>query len=124
MKYFQSKFERVGDVRFPDFHNIRVLMMPVILGDPCSLPVLSYKRAFEVLCSLWPNHLGSVGYITIGQTHRRPGKHVDGVLGNLDGAWGGDRNGMLLAASHPGCVAWEGLFHGSPGPEGQNTQSA
>ncbi len=81
-----------------------------------------------------------------GKSHRRPELHVDGVYRNGPGGWGGGgggwgagRNnidelllepidsddkyqygaGMFLAASHAGCAAWNQIFEGTPGPNGE-----
>ena len=87
---------------------------------------------------------GKVGYLTIcekhlseGETHRRAGKHVDGVYKNAAGGWGGGgggwgggidptpglemqkSTGMLTASSVRGCKAWKQDFSGWPGDEGE-----
>src|SRR5262249_33109124 len=73
-----------------------------------------------------------VAYLTIdeallrgGEHHRRPGLHVDGVGENGDdhGGWGGGggsagREGMSTASTHEGMQAFNQIFTGKPGPDG------
>lgn len=134
---FESMFEKVGEVKLPEFSGLRVMMLPVIIGDVESLPdfVKGYKEAFKQICDHAAKHNGEVGYLTIDEkevkpqkTHRRSGAHVDGVYqgsaggwggGCSGGSWGGHGNGMLTVSSHPGCKAWKQWFEGWPGYEGE-----
>lgn len=135
---FDSVFERVGEVKLPEFSGVRVMMLPVIIEDVNSLPdfVAGYKQAFKTMCETEQakKHSGEVGYLTIDEkvvpankTHRRSGAHVDGVYhggvggwgGGAGGSWGGHGNGMLTVSSVAGCKAWKQWFEGWPGWEGE-----
>jgi hypothetical protein len=118
---FYSSFKEVGKLEFPEYASIRVQLMPVILHDRTSLPPLleQWKRPFLALCEAVKDTHGTA-YLTIdesevksGETHRRPGLHVDGM-----GAWGKGGgwgvNGMLMASSLTGCAAWKQEFEGEP----------
>lgn len=129
----ESICKPVGSITFPPFGNTRVMMMPIEIGEPLPPALDRWAAALQGLTALVPEHRGRVGYLTIdektvqvGETHRRPGLHVDGVFRGQAGAWGGggapwasQANGMLLVASEPGCVAYNQRFEGEPGPEGQ-----
>lgn len=119
----ESKIERLCDVTFPAFSGMRIMMMPFVIGEPDTVPA-AYRALVR---SVEPSaQAGRTAYLTIderdipaGQTHRRPGRHVDG-----HGSWGGgggpwSARGMVLAASELGCVAWPGTFDGEPGPDGE-----
>lgn len=123
MQTFYSDVKDVGSVDLPAYTGLRVMMMPVRLEDPETVPWPEWRPAFERLVELAPVREG-VGYLTIdeadlraGECHRRPGLHVDGL-----GAWGGGgpwaARGMLLASSRIGCRAWRQEFKGAPGPDG------
>jgi hypothetical protein len=131
---FNSEFNRVGQVQLPEFSGTRVMMMPVIIGEPESVPIPAYKKAVAALFDMADRcHAGKVGYLTIdekivraGETHRLQGLHVDGVYkgqwggwGGGGGGWGSVSTGMLTVASLPGCRAWRGTFNGLPGLEGE-----
>lgn len=127
---FNSQFRPLSTVDLPAFSGVRVMMMPLILGDLDSVPdsLAAWRPTLETLFALG-GHAGEVGYITIdektilpGETHRRAGKHVDGIyrngLGGWGGGWGSTATGMITVASHPACLAWSGEFQGWPGDEG------
>lgn len=135
---FKSLCERVGYVALPAFTGTRVMMLPVVLGEPESLPASldGWRHPFEALCGLEHAvaYRGQVGYLTIdektvaaGETHRRSGLHVDGVYRGLaggwggggGGAWGGIGTGMLTVSNAHGCRAWRQVFDGISGPEGE-----
>jgi hypothetical protein len=138
---FESLFERVGEVQLPEFSGVRVMMLPVIVGDVESLPafVENYKTLFRSLCEAQQAlaHHGEVGYLTIDEkivepssTHRRGGLHVDGVyqgsagpwgggFGRPGGSWGSVGNGMLTVSNPAGCLAYRKTFVGWPGMEGE-----
>ena len=121
-----SFFKDVGAARFPIATGLRVMMLPFLLQDVNrSLPrhCRQYSRLVESM--LEHAHVGAgVGYLTIdeaevrdGETHRRPGIHVDGC-----GVWGRGGgyayDGMLVAASDVGCQAWTGVYDSEPGYDG------
>lgn len=143
----KSRFSVVADqVHLPKFSGVRALLMPIIHGDPASLPdnMAQYGDLVQVMGEAKPEHLGKVVYLTVdeklvqaGMTHRRSRLHVDGWHiteegsklggpwggGNPGGAWGGARpgeegTGLLTVASHIGCRAWNQDFDGEPAPEG------
>lgn len=130
---FTSKFKHLGKIDLPEFKGTRIMMMPVILGDINSIPdfLKDWNKALENLFAM-SNCKEGIGYLTIDEktveptkTHRREGKHVDGVYQGSYGGWGGGGgwgsvgNGMLTVASHAGCRAWAGEFIGRPGWEGE-----
>lgn len=86
MSSFESKFKRLGIVTFPTFHNVRVMMMPVVIGDPLPPSLEHYDELVGQMVIHAGQHKGQIGYLTIdekditpGQSHRRPGLHVDSV---------------------------------------------
>lgn len=130
----KSPIRHVGSITFPPFRNIRVLMMPFYLHDgENSLPscLNHWKQTINDLVDFQSIKFG-IGYLTIdelklkrGDTHRRPGLHVDGWIsedGFDSGGWGGGGGyaspnqefGMILAASHFGSQGWNQEFHGQP----------
>jgi len=123
MKTFDSSLQALGKFTFPLFSNVRIQMMPIELGDMESVPYFLkwlWYPAIARLFELSPIKKG-VGYLTIderftkaGETHRRPGLHVDGIglWGDGGGAWGAQ--GFLTVSSHAGCEAYHQEFHGSP----------
>lgn len=131
---FQSTVCDLGEFELPSFSNTRVMMMPFYWHDPQgSLPscLQKWKALVQKLCSLFSDEQGT-GYLTIdeahvlpGECHRRPGLHVDGIReGGAAGSWAGNpggwagKGGMILLASHAGCRAWNGVFQGQPGSNG------
>jgi hypothetical protein len=131
---FASTFKFVGNVVFPEYSGVRVMMMPLVLGDLDSVPPMlaGYCDTLAMLFALMETkHVGNVGYLTVdekivkrGTTHRRAGLHVDGVFEGRCGGWGGGGwgsvgNGMLTTSSHVGCRAWNQEFDGYPGNDGE-----
>jgi hypothetical protein len=129
---FTSSLMRRGNVDLPDFSDMRIMMMPLVLGDLGSVPPMldSWRGAISDFFKMSEGYHGQVGYLTIdekllaaGDTTRRSGLHVDGVYRDGAGAWGGGGwgsvvTGMLTASSHVGCRAWDQKFAGWPGEEG------
>ena len=71
--------------------------------------------------------------IQAGWSQRRPGAHVDGCYLPDQGGWGGHpvpgwahycnnlpmpRISIIVAASEPGCIAYDGIFKGEPASDG------
>lgn len=124
---FTSAFNDMGQVIFPPFSGIRILMMPIVLEDlERSLPswLSSWKKVLNQIIDNAPTSEG-IGYLTIDErkvpayeSHRRPGLHVDGWCDDVDdGGWGGGgwgKNHFLTAASHLGCRVWLQEFAGQP----------
>lgn len=116
----------LGEREVPRDTGLRIMMMPFRLDDPGTVPFPVAKFVANVV-RLGPCQSG-VGYLTVddalvraGETHRRPGLHVDG-----SGLWGGPgpggswgARGMLVAASHLGSRAWDQEVDGSIGPDGE-----
>ncbi len=132
-----SEVEDLGDFELPAYSGTRWMMMPFRLDDVRrTITREDWHRALELMVALAPIQEG-VGYITVDEaevepeeTHRRPGLHVDGVgpTGGI-GGWGGGgtgpgpggswgTGGMVVTASHTGCVAYPGEFQGRIGPNG------
>lgn len=134
---FYSDFHHMGSVNLPAYSGTRIMMMPIRLGYPETVPanLAAWTDLLIMFAFSLPRLIGQVGYLTIdeqlvqaSQTHRRPGLHVDGVYRGGPGGWGGGGawgggsvggNGLLTVSSVTGCRAWRGLFRGEPGPEGE-----
>lgn len=128
-----SIVEDMGPIQLPEFSGIRWMMMPFRLEDvQGTVPDPKWHDTIARLIQFGGCETG-VAYLTIdeaevlpGETHRRPGLHVDGVgpdgrLGGWGGGGGGGgwgTGGMVVAASHTGCRAWTGEIAGWPGPNG------
>lgn len=98
---FQSVVDPIGNVLLPDFTGLRIMMMPFLLEDVAgSIPesMRQWKPAISRMLEKAPKSKG-VAYLTIdeamvkaGETHRRPGLHVDGIGPSPEtiyGGWGG-----------------------------------
>jgi hypothetical protein len=95
---WNSKVEIFGNIHFPNFMGIRILMMPLHLEDQDgTLPthlVAHWRTAIRKMTAPLPEF--GVAYLTIdelyvppGCHHRRPGLHVDGWSDDSDtGVWG------------------------------------
>jgi hypothetical protein len=139
---FQSCFTPLDKIPLPAFGDDRIMMMPLTIGDMSSVPASMdrWKDTLQAMFDVRPQHAGKTGYITIdekrvvpGASHRRGGLHVDGIYHGSAGAWGGGPdspngpggswgsagNGMLTVSSHAMCRAWNGVFEGWPGDEGE-----
>lgn len=132
---FESVFEKICEVKLPGYSGLRIMMLPVIIGEPTSLPAFAdgYKETFMHVCEAYVKHRGEVGYLTVDEktvqpqsTHRRAGAHVDGIYqggvgawGGGGGSWGSHGNGMLTVSSPAGCKAWKQEVVGWPGFEGE-----
>lgn len=126
---FKSEIRVAGQLRFPAFTGLRIMMMPVRVEDPETVPMVEWRGPFADLVSMAPCKKGTA-YLTIdqalvreGETHRRPGLHVDGIgPDGREAAWGGGgkyaSNGMIVAADVVGCIGWNKDFDGYPGPNG------
>lgn len=89
--------QRVAPIEFPAPTGINVNMMPIVPGDPDSVP--EYLRGYlGVMAGQFLTN--KVAYLTVhesvvetGQTQRRPGIHTDGTMnlswGGLGTPWGG-----------------------------------
>lgn len=120
-----SSMKALGRVKFPPFTGARIMMMPFFVEDINTVFPTAYRDLVEQMFYLHVERHTGVGYLTIdeakvkpGETHRRPGLHVDGA-----GGWGGPAPwascGMLVAASRIGAVAYLGDFTGDAGEDGR-----
>lgn len=123
---FESKIEDKGTLAFPAFTGLRVMMLPFRLEDPATIPehMSQWRDAVASLVDISTVKSGTA-YMTIdeahvgaGETHRRPGMHVDGLGGWGGGGGGWARNGMLVAADRIGCRGWPQTFEGAPAAHG------
>jgi len=138
MRKFKSEFDHVGSCFVPNNIDLRVMMMPIILGDMQTVPDYVWWKLRDTIKTMFgyfdPKYKGQVGYLTVdcqdikaGDTHRRAGLHVDGVLDGKCGAWGGGggggwgsaATGMLTVSSSVGCRAWKKTFKGVIGNDGE-----
>jgi hypothetical protein len=108
MNKFESKAKIVGNISFPNFKNIRVMMMPFYLYDLNTIPstLNHYKDTLKELLKLVPqdveHYKDTPAYLTIderfiskGEIQRNPGLHVDGMYDGVIGAgpWSGIDDG-------------------------------
>lgn len=153
---FQSKIHRAGDIKFPTFRNAQLYMHPIVAGrrdrDFGRLPQAygDFERPLDEMLASTKITKDTTIYITIdqsrvraGNSHRRPGPHVDG---NYIFDWAGDgsrtpdwknggpgrelspadhrvqycnpNGGMIIASNVVGCQAWRGTVEGQPGQGG------
>lgn len=113
-----TNVKKLSQVRFPKFSGTRVMMMPFHIQYPVdSLP--AYLKGYGEMVRCLKLGEPGIGYLTVdevfvkkGETHRRPGLHVDGY-GSWGGGGGWGGRGMILASTMQGCRAWQ---HESPIP--------
>lgn len=124
----KSEIRGLGPIEIPRNTAHRIMMMPFRLDDVAATVPGAWRECIADLVRRGPCAEG-VGYLTVddatvraGETHRRPGLHVDG--GSHDapwapspGAWGGVE-GMIVAATILGSRAWCQDFDGTPGVDG------
>ncbi len=123
MENFESKAKIVGNIEFPNFKSIRVMMMPFYLYDLNTIPkyLEHYKETLKAMINLIPptteQYKDTPAYLTIderlvecGEIQRNPGLHVDGMYNGKvggpwsgndidDGSWGSVGNGMLVVSN-------------------------
>jgi len=89
-------FRHVADIQFPEFRGSMVNMMPIISGDPDSVP--AFLKGYLPLIEKANFEKGKTAYLTVteslvkpGETQRRPGLHTDGtaIFNWGGGGWGG-----------------------------------
>lgn len=108
----------LGEVKFPKFSGVSCNMMPIIMGDPESIPEPFRPYAMMMSkCDINPAQMGMVGYLTVSETHvkggssqRRPGIHTEKHPGKSwgGGAWGGRRGGLYMASNLEGTTrVWD-----------------
>jgi hypothetical protein len=121
-----SQIECVSKVEFPNPSGLRIMMMPFRLEEKLPELCAQYQAIVDLALLKTPTKTG-IAYLTIDEApvrkdeyHRRPGLHVDGIVGS----WGGDdkggwgAGGMFVAASHHGCEAWRGVLEAAVGHDG------
>lgn len=125
-----TRLEKLASIITPSFAQGFIYMVPVEIGTPCKLPdkFKAWESVVDQVLQFSPAQSGTA-FVTIderiipqGETHRRPGAHVDGNyfkgLGWGGGAW--QRNdhtgGVFLLSSDKGAVAWEGEIDDEPTP--------
>jgi hypothetical protein len=113
---FPSKIEKLAsDVPMPAHQGLRILLMPIIMGDNSTVPYPDLFPMLDVMAKVKPQHKGKVVYLTVdqkvveaGKTHRRPGLHVDGYPHTIaDQTYGNAERGY---DGRPGI--WAGHAHG------------
>lgn len=112
-------------VTFPAFMGERIYMAPFRKG---SLPFSRWRKTVDTM--LDGIETDEIIYLTVdegfvqkGALHRRGGPHVDG---NYSGSWDFPRpgwkfssgGGIVLASSHVGCQAFDGVVDGQIGAGG------
>ena len=109
-----ANFRHITAVKFPIFAHRHINMMPIILGDPTSIPCDLHD--YLPMINACDAETGGVAYLTIDErsvesgTHRRAGIHTEGFgnsswgsWGRIDwgGSWGGQKGGLYMANSIP-----------------------
>lgn len=134
----QSIIKQGCNVVFPEFTGERIYMVPFTKAK--GLPV-EYSRWSALAAAMVEDietdgviyFMADQGFVKAGNTHRRGGAHIDGNYGHYNGVVGfkGDsppgfkmdlayrmpmdtKGGIVLAADHVGCKAYEGDFSDSP----------
>src|SRR5580698_10256575 len=128
-----SSIALIGKVNFPEPKNIKVNMMPFVMGDPDSIPpeLRGYVPLIDA-CHLEAEQIVKVGYLSItestveaGGSQRRPGIHTEKHPAvDWGGGWGHGRmdevrhDGIYMASTVYGsCRAWDRHIE-TPGPMG------
>ena len=106
---------RVAQVVFPAPTGININMMPVVLGEACSVPQ-EYWHYLPLLCAcpLSRSDWGYVGYLTIQEsvileenaTQRRTGLHTDSPGLQARPQHGGNRTAVQIVSDFPATLAW------------------
>jgi hypothetical protein len=123
---FPSQIIKLTDkIPLPDFKDLRILLMPIILGDNESIPDKDLIPMMEAISKTYiaEPHKDKVVYLTIDQkivkpkeTHRRKGLHVDGYPHTITDANLRAYPGIWAGVSHGG--TWGG--GGGPGGGAKN----
>lgn len=147
---FESLAKPAGNISLPAFQSLRLYMHALIIGTGQKLPpsMAEFDPVVDRMLSVVNLNDGDKIFVTIdqkhvtaGQSHRRPGPHVDG---NYIFDWGGGggngwltgtagrvlspenhklqycnpRGGMIIASDHKACRGWIGQFTGQPNQGG------
>jgi hypothetical protein len=119
-----SQARQLGIIKLPAPSGIQIQMMPIVMHDRHSIPS-RLKKWERTICKLMESiNEEGVGYLTIdearvqiGNSHRRPGLHIDGM-----GGWGASspwaKGGMICVSSEAACNLYLGEVVGQPAEEG------
>ena len=127
----QSLIKDVGGIKLPKFHGTRVLMVPFVIGEKLNRYLCQWQKVIvQMLANVSTSAIGKTAFLTIdqkiveaGNTHRRPGAHIDGNYN--EGRWetgGGsgwwwknlETGGIIMATDVASCVAYTGDINGTP----------
>ncbi len=127
-----SNYTDIGSMMFPGYSGRQQYMHDFDIANP-EMPsgFEDYGSVVGALCAAAGYHKG-IAHMTVdekivraGWSQRRPDAHVDGHY--MDGRWGHpgpawmhgvERMAVIVAASVPGCIGYEGVFHGTPKDDG------
>jgi len=127
-----TAFEKLELVQFPDPADQMVNMMPIIMGDPNSIPgSLRHYADIVEQCDL---KLGSTVYLSVNEsivkadkTQRRPGIHTEAtsIGGWGGGSWGSSERtqGIYMASTDGSTRLWDCLA-GTTSPHGAVAEPA
>jgi hypothetical protein len=119
--------KRLTSVQFPTPKNININMMPIVMGDPTSLP--PELKGYLPLINQCKFEPGSTVYLTVteskvkaGQSQRRGGIHTEAShsSGWGGGVWG-SQEGVYMASTDGACRVWNCETH-NVGDQGQVLQ--
>ena len=113
-----NNYKEIQTVNFPEADNLKVNMMPIIVGDRESVPYPQYNPLIEA-CNLEPGTIAYLtineGYIEKGLSQRRAGLHTEAV--NF-GAHGGGRVPVVIGPHGGGGSHGGGSIKKSPARHG------
>lgn len=109
-------YHALENIAFPPFSGVMVNMMPIIVGEPDSLP--DTLKSYQDLIDKTSLEKGSIAYLTVresviaGSTQSRPGIHVEAPS---QGGWGGGgkwggisrAKGIYMASNDGACNIWD-----------------
>lgn len=108
-------FQKLNTINFPQFQNINVNMMPIIVGDVNSLP--QELRGYQKIINQTRLKKGDIAYLTVRESicngtvsQSRGGIHVEAPKMKCwgGGTWGGNGfdEGVYLASNDGACNLW------------------
>ena len=115
-------YERLSTVEFPEPRDLKVNMMPILLGDVGSIPeeLRGYAPLIDTCIAPWRKERDEreLLYLSVhespveeGTTQRRPGIHTEATIefGWGNNPWGGDlrHEGIYMASSDGHCRIWD-----------------
>lgn len=138
---FKSIYKKChhSSLKFPQFNCLNIYMLNLQLSDLISNTyeaLKPYRDILNIFYNCSPVKNGNC-YLTIdekeiypGETHRRGGKHFDGIWIDKFTEWDTAprwstnpvddifKNGMLMASNYSACKVYDGIFKGTPGEGG------